>query len=79
MAIISILYIYENIDRDSSLETETFLQMEVLPNLLSWFHHTVECVKTLRFTATYYIEARNHQKHLLDRKITCIYQQQVVE
>ena len=53
--------------------------MKVLPNLLSSFHHTVECEKTLRFTPTCYIETSNHNKHFLDKKITCIYQQQVVE
>ena len=54
----------QNIDRDSSLETETFLQMKVLPNLLSWFHHTVECLKTLRFIVTCYIETSNHNLYL---------------
>ena len=28
-----------------SLETESFLWVNMLPNLLSWFHHIVECVK----------------------------------
>ena len=28
-----------------SLETESFLWVNMLPNLLSWFHHIVECVE----------------------------------
>ena len=50
-------------------------QMKVLPNLLSWFHHTEECVKTPRFTATYYIETSNHNRHLLDGEMIGIYKQ----
>ena len=38
----------------------------MLPNLLSWFHRIVECVKTLRFTATYYIETSNRHRHFCD-------------
>ena len=53
--------------------------MKVLTNLYSWFHHTVEYVKTLWFTVAYYTETRNHHKHFLDRKITCIYQQYLIE
>ena len=30
-----------------NLETEMHLRIKVLPNLLSWFHHTLKCVKTL--------------------------------
>ena len=30
-----------------NLETETFLWIKALPNLLKWFHHTVEYVKAL--------------------------------
>ena len=30
-----------------NLETETLLWIKGVPNLLIWFHHTVECVKTL--------------------------------
>ena len=50
-----------------------------LPNQLSWSHHTVECVKTLRFTVAYYSETSNYHKHFLDGKVTCICQQCVVE
>ena len=28
-----------------SLETESFLSVNMLPNILSWFHHIVECVE----------------------------------
>ena len=68
----------QNIDRGRSLEIETLLWMEVLHNLLSWFHHTVEYVEILQFTATCYIETSNHHKYFLDRKITGIYKQSVV-
>ena len=69
----------QNIDRDSSLEAESFLQMKVLRNLWSWFPHTVESVKTLQFIITYYIETSNHHKHFLDRRATSIYHQYIVE
>ena len=65
----------QNIDRDISLETETFLYMKVLPNLLSWFRHIVDFVKTQKFAATYYIKTSNHHKHFLDRQITGSYKQ----
>ena len=61
----------QNIDRDSSLETNVFVDEGVAKSII---HHIVEGVKTLRFTATYYIETTNH-KHFLDRKITSIYKQ----
>ena len=48
-----------------NLETETFSWIKVLPNLLSWFHHTEACVKTLRFTVTYYVETSHHHRHFL--------------
>ena len=44
-----------------------------LPNLLSWFHQTIQGVKTLRFTTTCYIETSNQYRHFLDRKIIGIY------
>lgn len=56
-----------------NMETETFLWIKVLSNLLSGFHHTVECVKKTAFTATYYSENSNQHKHFLDRKIIAIY------
>ena len=30
-----------------NLKIETFLRVKVLPNVFSWFHHLVGCVKTL--------------------------------
>lgn len=57
------------------LETESFLQIKVLPNLLGCFHLILECVKTMRFTATYYIETSNHHRHFLGRKVTLIYKE----
>ena len=53
--------------------------MKVQSNLLNWFHHTVECAKIMRFTATYYIETSKHHRHSLDRKITGSYKQYVAE
>ena len=58
-----------------NLETEIFLSIKMLPNLLSWFHHIVKSVKTLWFTATYYIETTHHHRCFLNRKIIGIYKQ----
>ena len=31
--------------------------------ITSTFHHTVECLKTVRFTETYYIETSHYHRH----------------